>query len=67
MLCDLANATDCVNFLPTELSYYDLDESDNGVLILGVHYSVAQNTSLFIMKDTLFVIVWKNIYGMFPH
>jgi hypothetical protein len=31
MLCDLANATDCVNFLYIELYYYDLDESGNGV------------------------------------
>ena len=31
-------------------------------LILGVHYGVAQNTSMFIMKDVLFVMAWKNIY-----
>ena len=31
MLCDLTNGTDCVKYLPTELSYYDLDESGNGV------------------------------------
>ena len=31
MLCDLANATDCVSFLPTELSFDDLYESGNGV------------------------------------
>ena len=36
-------------------------------LILGVHYSVAQNTGMFIMKDILFVMVWENIYGMFLH
>jgi len=36
-------------------------------VILGVYYGVAQNTSMFIMKDILFVMVWKNIYGMFPH
>jgi hypothetical protein len=66
MLCDLAYATDCVNFLTTELSYYDLNECDNGVFNLGVHYGVAQNTSMFILKD-IFVMAWKNVYGIFPH
>jgi hypothetical protein len=36
-------------------------------IISGVHYSVAQNTSMFILKDILFAMVWKNVYGMFPH
>jgi hypothetical protein len=31
-------------------------------LILGVHYNVAHNTNMFVLKDIFFVIAWKKIY-----